>query len=104
MTLGEIIHYLERLDPSAVSKVRVSNAHSYRGDYSQLAVEYAFTPQTARETLGVFQAALGTTQEGYKGGDFEMRPWVDVHLAKWGCCGEQIGPVTLALMFGSTGR
>lgn len=87
MTLGELIKALEGMKPDTVVKYGFNGktAHSYRGDYSDLAFErddYA----TVKSMLEGAKAALGKTFSGYKGGVYEMHEYVDVHFAERGDC------------------
>lgn len=101
MYLGELISFLEKRDPSTSMPLGFGRPHSYRGDYSNV----AFRPvrdTTVGEMLQAARSALGTTYHGYKGGDYEMHEYVKCHLAAWGECGEEIGPLLLAFMCGET--
>lgn len=89
MNLGELAAALERKDGSL--KIRFefgqfgpSKLASWRGDYAQLAVEYAeFAEITVGEFLKILREADGKTFTGYKGGEFTMNErtpiWVSAH-------------------------
>ena len=97
MTLGELIAALEKLDPDLVVPFGFHHPHSYRGYYDQL----AFEPRenvTVGSMLADAREALGTTYEGWKGGDYTMSEWTDVWLAQEGSTGETIGPHFLGLI------
>lgn len=94
-TLGELIATLEASDPGAVAKVGISNPHSWRGDYEELAFEPA-PSMTAAEMLAVARSALGRSFDGYKGGEFEMSEWTDVHLSLYGSSMDYFPLVALA--------
>jgi hypothetical protein len=69
MKLGALIALLERLPPSM--PVGLGHAHSWRGNYSQLA--FAPNPEaTASHALTQARRAVGRTFEGWKGGDYTM--------------------------------
>ena len=99
MNLKELIDFLAECDPSHAPPVGFDNAHSYRGDYAQI----AFTPATdvtVGDMLATARAAHGATFCAYKGGDYTMGDYSDCYLAERGCCGEEIGPVLLGYMCG----
>ena len=99
MTLQELIDALSAEDPTQVCRLGFGSPHSYRGDYAQLAVEPA-ADVTVGEMLAAINGALGSTYEGYKGGDYVMSEYVSVFLAQYGECGEEIGPFLLRFMLG----
>lgn len=100
MYLKELIEALEAADQSHVCEMGFAHPHSYRGYYDQLAFEPARNVRVA-DMLDCAREALGATYEGYKGGDYTMGEYTDVWLAKYGCCGEGIGPVLLGYMLGT---
>lgn len=83
MTLGELIKYLEARDPETKMVIGFHSPHSFRGYYEQLAFKPA-TGLTIGNCLDAAKTALGTTYEGYKGGDFTMRESTTVCLACYG--------------------
>jgi hypothetical protein len=97
MTLGELIARLEKEDPALVLPEGFHEPHSYRGIYADLAFEPAQNISVA-SMLACAREALGNTYQGYKGGDFVMNEYVDVYLARYSECGEQIGPRLLEYM------
>ena len=99
MTLGELIERLEAADPDRIVRVGFSNPHSYRGHYVELAFEPAENV-TVASMLEAARSALGSTYEGWKGGDFTMHEYTDVWLAIEGRTGEGIGPTLLDYMLG----
>ena len=80
ITLGELIAKLENQNPEdrlAVqyggSVLAVEGVGSYRGYYSDLAIEPVSGPfGTVAEGLEILRGAVGQTFEGYKGGDYRM--------------------------------
>ena len=99
MTLQQVIDYLQTQDPDYVAPLGLGKPDSYRGSYNEL----AFAPQEAisvRQMLTNARMAMGTVYYGYKGGYYEMGPSTPVHLADWGECGEEIGPVFLKYICG----
>lgn len=63
----------------------VSNPHSYRGYYEQLAVEPSGQENTLSEVFGAeLDAVIGTELEGWKGGEFYMDTDTPVWLSHEG--------------------
>jgi hypothetical protein len=88
--LKELIERLEKEDPDLVLPIGWHDAHSYRGDYSQLGLEPRENVAVA-DCLSIVRQALGWTYGGYKGGDYTMHEYTDCYLAEWGDIGEEIG-------------
>lgn len=98
MTLGELITALEAEDPTRVLPHGFDNPHSYRGYYDQVAFEPASNISIG-DMLDAARSALGTTYEGWKGGDFTMDRYTDCWLSMVGSAsGETLGPTLLRLM------
>ncbi|SEG44673.1 hypothetical protein SAMN04489712_105264 [Thermomonospora echinospora] len=97
MTLGELIAALEAADPTKVAPNGFANPHSYRGYYEDLAFEPARNI-TIGAMLAAARSAVGTTYQGWKGGDYTMTADTDVWLADEGYCGETLGPTLLRLI------
>lgn len=76
LTLGELIESLDALAPKTIIAFPdgryPGTEHSYRGYYSDLALEPTDTPITAEELHKQLSAALNKTYKGYKGGEFAM--------------------------------
>tara|TARA_B100001105_G_C22242256_1_gene378776 strand:+ start:269 stop:544 length:276 start_codon:yes stop_codon:yes gene_type:complete len=81
MLLG-LIEVLDTCPKDAVFERGFSNPHSYRGHYSELAVEPE-EDQKVTDMLDCLWAVLDTTLEGYKGGEFLMDGSVDVYLSMY---------------------
>jgi hypothetical protein len=64
--------------------------HSYRGYYSDLALDSKDEPTTAGELLAILKRALGETYGGYKGGDFVMGADTPLWMASYGSTGRAI--------------
>jgi hypothetical protein len=97
MTLGELIEALKQEDPARVIKLGFNEPHSYRGYYERL----AFEPRenvSVGSMLEAARAALGSTYEGYKGGDYTMDEYTDCYLAHYGSCGDEISGLLLRYM------
>jgi hypothetical protein len=77
LTLGGLVKVLE--DKPADLLVEYDNGsspsgpESYRGYYCDLSFPPSSTPITVAELLREARDAIGSTFEGYKGGDFVMR-------------------------------
>lgn len=98
MTLAELITALEAADPDRVVPHGFTNPHSYRGYYDELAFEPAANV-TVADMLDDARSALGSTYEGWKGGDFTMRGHTDCWLSEEGrASGDTISALLLQLM------
>lgn len=64
--------------------------HSYRGYYSDLALEKTSDTVTVASLRREADGALGNTFEGYKGGDFTMSERTPLWNAYYGSCGSAI--------------
>lgn len=96
--LDGIIARLEREHPDRVLPIGFNEPHSYRGDYMDL----AFKPVRdipVCEVLEAARSALGSTYEGYKGGEYTMGGHTSCWIAEYGTSGDnQIGPLLLELL------
>lgn len=98
MNLGELITRLEAADPNQAVQHGFTNPHSYRGDYMDLAFEPA-ADVTVGDMLADARSALGTTYQGWKGGDFTMNEHTWCWLSQQGdASGETISPLLLEFM------
>lgn len=102
ITLGELIARLEAIEPAGPVGIALADAgamffptgnlYSYRGYYSDLAIEWRFdepTGITAGQLLDALRGAVGKTYQGYKGGDYEMGRRTPVWVAaSWGDCSD----------------
>lgn len=80
--LGQYIEYLEKLDQDLVFPIGFNRPHSWRGAYEDLA--FVVTPNVkVSEMLASAKEALGTTYQGYKGGDFVMREHTEVYFVMY---------------------
>jgi len=96
--LGGIIARLEQEDPTRILPIGFANPHSYRGYYEQLAFE-PVRDISIGDVLAAARSALGTTFEGWKGGDFTMTASTDCWISLHGESGDnKIGPLLLELM------
>ena len=89
MTLKELIKWLKKQDAEMVVKDGFSSPHSDRGDYEDL----AFTPESEAKIGDMLMhatSALNNTFRGWKGGDFKMDDYTNVHIGEYGDCGEEI--------------
>ena len=84
MRLGELIERLEAApDQGAVVRWGFGMPHSSRGDYSELAFDPAENV-TVASMLAHAKSALGSTFEGWKGGDFKMGEYTPCWIEKRG--------------------
>lgn len=84
--LGGIVKELESLPPDLVLPIGISNPHSYRGYYDQLAFEPA-PNVTAGECLKIAKSCIDKRFTGYKGGDFKMGLYTSCWLCEHGRSG-----------------
>ena len=99
MTLAELIAELEQQHPALIVRWGFTGSgYCDRGDYSNLEFEPKENVSVA-EMLAGAKAALNQTYTGYKGGEFKMHEYVEVHIGNWGECGEEIGPTLLRYAF-----
>lgn len=89
MNLENLIIELKKRDREQVVEDGFGLGMSWRGSYSEAAFEPAKNT-TIGEMLDHACDLLGTTQTGYKGGEFIMHGYVDTHIAYRGECGEPI--------------
>ena len=89
MLLKDLIEWLEEQDQNLIVKDGFGAPHSDRGDYSELAFDPEPTAKIS-DMLEHAKSALGTTFDGYKGGEFTMNEWTSVYIGKYGYCGEEI--------------
>ena len=89
MTLGKLIATLKEMAPDA-QVVNLCEPHSYRGYYSDFALERHEGTRPASELLADCLNAMGRAFEGYKGGDFVMGELTPVWIACYGCCGQKL--------------
>ncbi|CAL9667746.1 hypothetical protein SUDANB145_07248 (plasmid) [Streptomyces sp. enrichment culture] len=98
MNLGDLITRLEAAHPNQTVPHGFHNPHSYRGDYMDLAFEPAHNI-TVAAMLEAARSALGTTYQGYKGGQFTMDANSWCWLSEEGdASGETISALLLDLM------
>lgn len=95
LMLGELIARLESEPREKRVKLGFGNPHSWRGIYSELAFE-PVEDTTVGEMLDAARSALGATYEGWKGGQYTMSEYSDVHLDYEGeSNGETLGALLL---------
>lgn len=96
--LGDLIAALAAEDPNRVLPVGFHEPHSYRGYCADLAFEPAFNISIG-DMLAAARSALGSTFQGWKGGDFTMSEHTDCWIATRGdCSDDQIGPLLLSAL------
>lgn len=98
MHLEDLIEELEKADPAMILPDGFGSPGCYRGYYAEL----AFDPEcdvTVGSMLEHAKSAMGTTYQGYKGGDYKMGKYSVVHIAEYGNSdGAPLSPLLLRLM------
>lgn len=89
MTLGKLISALEAM-PEGAEVANLNSAHSYRGYYSDLALEQGEGTRRAADLLAECKTAMRQVFCGYKGGDYVMGALTPVWVANYGCCGQKL--------------
>lgn len=90
LTLGDLVDALAKADPSMpviydmMEQAAPSAPQSYRGYYCDLSFPPSPAPITVNELLTEAKDALGSTFEGYKGGDFEMHSGTPLWASPYG--------------------
>ena len=87
VTLGEAIEILEGFPPNYVTNLN-NAAYSYRGYYSDLALD--FGESTVEEVLTTMKNVIGNKLTGYKGGEFLMDKDTPLWRASFGDTGYAI--------------
>lgn len=82
-TLRDLIAYLEAHPLDKVFDRGICNAHSYRGNYYDLAFEPGKNIKV-RQMLELANLCANREFEGYKGGWFTMGAYTSVYLAFYG--------------------
>ena len=88
MTLGKMIERLKTLP--AETPIFLSEPHSYRGYYADLAFQKPDIAISAARALALCQECVGKSFEGYKGGDYVMGNNAPVWQAYYGQTGMKI--------------
>ncbi len=103
MYLSDLISMLEKYD--AKTPVRWGfggEGHSDRGDYSDLAFEEVENTTTG-EMVQCLKKRLGTTIQGYKGGDYKVSEGTKVLIGEdSSCCGHDVSPLLIKYMVHSS--
>jgi hypothetical protein len=93
MTIEKLIARLSEMDERSTVRfdfgMFACGYRSYRGDYSEMAIAYtddaaAATLFTAGGLVNMLRNSIGAVHTGYKGGQYEMYGWTEVHAANWG--------------------
>lgn len=94
MELGQLITWLEKQDPALVVSDGIGQPHTDRSYYYNLAFD-PVDKTTIGEMLNFAKSAIGSTYEGYKGGDYTMQEQTEVFIGLYGDSGEPITSYTL---------
>lgn len=92
MTIGKLLDRLSELPDSTLID-GVDEPHSYRGYYSDLALERCKGKVTVAELTEMLRGVLGKELTGYKGGEYLMTHDTPVWMANEG----ETGPKIVAL-------
>jgi hypothetical protein len=88
MTLGSLVAALENVSPDLLveydSGSSPSGPESYRGYYCDLSFPPSSIQITVAELLREAKVAIGSTFEGYKGGDFTMHEKTPLWASPYG--------------------
>lgn len=94
LTLGGLVSALGKANGQIVVEFdeggTVGDLGSYRGYYSDLALEPGDALATAGALLDAAREAVGKTYQGYKGGDYTMDAETPLWMADYGCCGRAV--------------
>lgn len=100
MNLGQLIELLKAMpDKAKVLPKGFKNPHSWRGIYAELAFEPADNVSVA-DMLAAAESAVGSTYEGWKGGDNTMQRDTTIHISKPGESFDYIGDYLLFYLSG----
>ena len=97
--LGELLDGLRQADPEGL--VYLTDPHSYRGYYSDLALEPTTTPIKVNQLIDQLEAVIDTELTGYKGGEFLMLADTPVWVSHYGTTGSALvgfNPTTLSFL------
>lgn len=90
LTLGGLIEKLEEM-PEDAEVANLTNPHSYRGYYTDLAFEYDRNTRTVASLLSKCKEdVLGHEFTGYKGGEYMMNEDAPIWVAGYGSCGSRL--------------
>jgi hypothetical protein len=89
MTLGQLIEQLRSLPKDSLIQ-NLCRTHSYRGYYSDLALEDGGGSRTVEGLLEDLEESLNEVFQGYKGGDFHMGSDTPLWIAEYGRTGVKI--------------
>lgn len=88
MTLGYMIEILDGMGDAEVANL--TDPHSYRGYYEDLAFEPSDGTRTAKSLADECRRCMGQVFVGYKGGDFVMDALTPVWVSEYGCLGRKL--------------
>lgn len=89
LCLGDFLSQLRDADPEAT--IPLANPHSYRGYYSDLALEPTpGAPIKVWQLINQLSDVIDTELTGYKGGEFLMSADTPLWVAHYGCTGQAL--------------
>ena len=88
LMVGELLAYLKALPGDLLvtwdDGAQIGECSSYRGYYQDLGLETGHLPMTVSSLVNQVKGMLGSTMEGYKGGDFLVSRDTLVWRHEWG--------------------
>jgi len=90
LTLGELINLLKELPAKTKVMNSMTEPHSYRGFYGDIAFTFVPTESTVGEQLKLAESVLNKEFTGYKGGTFKMTSNTVCWSAEHGCLGDEL--------------
>lgn len=89
MTIEDLLSRLDDMGPDVMLD-GLGHPHSYRGYYSDLALEPLPGGVTVAKLAIEVNSVLGTELTGYKGGEFLMQKNTPVWVSHYGDCGKKL--------------
>lgn len=88
LNLKRLIRLLEPLERTPV--INLTNPHSYRGYYDDLAFELGEGCMCSKDLLSLCKSLIGKKFEGYRGGTYKMKRGTLLWVANYGDCGKPL--------------
>ena len=79
MDLDTYIEILQGFDPETILSIGLSNPHSWRGSYDELAFE-PVENITVKQMLEAAMEAYNSTYSGWKGGEYKMYGYTNINI------------------------
>lgn len=89
LTLGQLYHLLNALGPNRTAQVQLTEPHSYRGNYKDVAFELEHCADISLwASMMYVRDSIHSTFCGWKGGEYRMDTHSRVWIAPVGICRE----------------